>query len=125
MLTDKERQEMLDAKYNPKVYKELVSSVVSIMGDHLVSIILFGSVARGEADWESDIDIAIIYKEIIQDEKVAVQDKRVDIGLEYNVFISLIWLSQEQVEHWTGCHPFFNNLKKEGKVLWPTLVSSL
>ena len=42
------------------VAEEFARRVVSILGDQVESVILYGSVARGEAVPESDIDILVI-----------------------------------------------------------------
>ena len=41
---------------------ELVNGIVSIMENKLVSIVLYGSVARGKNTEESDVDIALIMR---------------------------------------------------------------
>lgn len=43
--------------------EELVNGLKSIYADNLVSIILYGSVARGTNTEESDIDVAVILME--------------------------------------------------------------
>ncbi|WP_049895723.1 nucleotidyltransferase domain-containing protein [Oribacterium sp. NK2B42] len=52
-----------------------VDEVKSIYGNNLKSIILYGSVARGTADEDSDVDIAMI----IVNEDEAMYDKLLDI----------------------------------------------
>ncbi|MEM0192801.1 MAG: nucleotidyltransferase domain-containing protein, partial [Candidatus Korarchaeum sp.] len=46
------------------LYREYVSMIVESLkaklGDNLVSVVLFGSVARGEADEGSDIDLLVV-----------------------------------------------------------------
>lgn len=52
-----------------------VDEVKSIYGNNLKSIILYGSVARGTADEDSDVDIAMV----IVNEDEAMYDKLLDI----------------------------------------------
>lgn len=40
--------------------QQLIPEIVKIYGDLLVSVILYGSVARGTQTEESDIDIAVM-----------------------------------------------------------------
>ena len=47
---------------NQAILDELVEGILTIMHDELVAIILYGSVARGSATAESDVDIALIMK---------------------------------------------------------------
>jgi len=50
---------MLREKFE-EVQERLLSEVVSFYGDRLVSVVIFGSVARGTQTFESDIDVLII-----------------------------------------------------------------
>ena len=43
--------------------EELVDAVRSIFGTRLLSVVLYGSVARGEQTPESDVDIALFLRE--------------------------------------------------------------
>lgn len=57
---------------NPRFYKKLVQSIDYIVQTipDVVEIYLFGSCARNETKWDSDIDIAIITKEPITDHEL-------------------------------------------------------
>ena len=39
-----------------------METILSVLGDDVVKIILYGSVARGDNTWESDVDIAVLTK---------------------------------------------------------------
>ena len=41
---------------------ELVAGLLKIVDEQLVSVILYGSVARGTASSESDVDVALLIK---------------------------------------------------------------
>ena len=53
-----------------KLFQQLVPEIVNIYGDLLVSIILYGSVARGTQTDESDIDMAVILRSKESDESI-------------------------------------------------------
>ena len=41
------------------MYTELVSEILKALGDQVLRIVLYGSVARGTASPDSDVDIAV------------------------------------------------------------------
>ena len=75
-------------------------------------ILLYGSVARGTATLESDIDD---YTDKMHDEMI---DFVVDLELRYNRVISVLLIYNKQFNEWGNITPFFKNIKKDGKVLW-------
>ena len=99
--------------------EELVEGIKNILEDNLVSIVLYGSVARGTATEESDIDIAIIAK---QEFDVELRDKvvelAVDIDLKYDTVLSIVDIDYNKYLEWQDIMPFYKNIKKEGIVLW-------
>lgn len=99
--------------------EELVEGIKNILEDNLVSIVLYGSVARGTATEESDIDIAIIAK---QEFDIELRDKvvelAVDIDLKYDTVLSIVDIDYNKYLEWQDIMPFYKNIKKEGIVLW-------
>lgn len=62
----------------------------AVLGGHLVDVRLFGSVARGDARPDSDIDILVVVQpddERARLERVAV-DTAFDLNLQHDVYIS-------------------------------------
>jgi predicted nucleotidyltransferase len=43
-----------------KITNEITKSIISVLGDSLHNVILFGSYARGDYDAESDVDILVL-----------------------------------------------------------------
>lgn len=85
----------------------------------MVSIILYGSVARGTETAESDVDIAIIINgkldEAMED---ALSDVIVDMNLKYDKVFSVVDIDEEELAKWGKVLPYFHNVKNEGIVLW-------
>jgi predicted nucleotidyltransferase len=59
-----------------KPVREFLEEAKERQGENLVAVILFGSVARGEADRASDIDIQVIVEEDLLESRRDLQDVR-------------------------------------------------
>ncbi|MBQ9594920.1 MAG: nucleotidyltransferase domain-containing protein [Synergistaceae bacterium] len=46
--------------HDKAMFDDIVNAILSVMGDDAVKIILYGSVARGNNTWDSDVDIAVL-----------------------------------------------------------------
>lgn len=97
----------------------LVSGLLDIYGDHIVSIILYGSVARGTQSEESDVDIAVILKNgatrAMYDQML---DLVVDLELSCGKVLSVIRIDYDKFREWENVMPYYKNIKKDGVVLW-------
>lgn len=104
---------------NHMITHELVEGLKDIFKDRLISIILYGSVARGTDTDESDVDIAIILKDsksqLVQDKLV---DFTLDLDLKYNKVFSVIDIDYDEFLKWENVLPFYKNVKKDGVILW-------
>ncbi len=85
---------------------------------NITSIILFGSIARGEPTESSDIDLLIVYKK----NYIAVKkniDKLSEKFLEEDILISPIILSESEVRNMIKKYDsFILRVQEEGKVLF-------
>ena len=86
--------------------------------DNIKAIILYGSVARGTATAESDVDIAVILDGYTEKMHDAMLDVVVDLELEYDKVISVLLIDTKQYNTWEHVSPFFKNVKKDGITLW-------
>ena len=65
--------------------QELVYGIRSVIGDKLISVILYGSVARGTQSENSDVDIAIILTAKLDAQtEDKLSDVIVDMNLKYD-----------------------------------------
>ncbi|MBQ9812378.1 MAG: nucleotidyltransferase domain-containing protein [Thermoguttaceae bacterium] len=98
---------------------ELVAGVLESVGDSVNSIVLYGSVARGDAEDDSDVDVALIVnKPLTRDDDERLNDFFVDMDLKYGKFFSVVNILESKFQEWREYIPFYRNIVKEGIVLW-------
>ena len=98
---------------------ELVAGFLKIIDEQLVSIILYGSVARGTASTESDVDVALLIRgALTSNTEDALSDFIVDMNLKYDKVFSVIDIDIDNYEKWKAVTPFYKNVKQDGIVLW-------
>lgn len=99
--------------------QELVEGLREIMGDRMVRIVLYGSVARGTQEEDSDIDIAIfLIREFDSRTEDALSEFAVTMDLKYDKVFSIVDIDYENYRKWEKVLPFYQNVAKEGVVLW-------
>ena len=101
-----------------KIFEKTIPGFQSIYGDELVSIILYGSVARGTQTDDSDVDIAVIVKKYTEDMHDKMIDLIVDLELEYAKVLSVLLIDYDNFRKWENILPFYKNVKKDGITLW-------
>ena len=87
----------------------------AIKSEHIIKIILFGSVARGDDTEESDIDILIISNDWEQIDSL-ITDEVFKVVLDTEELISPYVLSEEQFNE-TKDFNFLTNVLEEGVVI--------
>ena len=101
------------------MYEELVRGLLRILPDQTVQIVLYGSTARGTAEEDSDIDIALFVNgplTAVQEDRIS--DLIVDMNLKYDKIFSVIDIDQQSYLKWRKVSPFYQNVDREGIVLW-------
>ena len=97
-----------------------VTRIRSALGAHLVDLRLFGSVARGDARPDSDIDVLVVVQPHDQRRQIENQvvDIAFDVNLAHNVYISPRVFTPEILEHsvWRETH-FLRTLARESVAL--------
>lgn len=104
-----------------EILTEFTQEVCKLLGSNLSKVILYGSDARGDYNSQSDMDIMVLTDlsdaEIEKAEK-GVFDLAFDFQMKYWVDIRVIVKNQEHFEHWLGALPFYDNVQREGVVLY-------
>ncbi len=104
---------------NSEMLERLVHGLREIYGELIISIVLYGSVARGTQTEESDIDIAVLLKAGQTREMYdKMGDLVVDLELEYDKVLSVLRIDYDKFRQWENTMPFYVNVKKDGIVLW-------
>ena len=103
--------DMLISDFIPQLLQTFTASNVK-------EILLYGSVARGTATSESDIDIAVMLDDYTNKMHDKMIDCVVDLELRYNRVISVLLIYNKQFNDWGNISPILINIKKDGKVLW-------
>lgn len=82
--------------------------------DKLVSVILYGSYARNQADEDSDIDVAVVLKGRVSPGKEIdfMLDVITELSLKYNTLISVYPVSENAF--YTRQSPIIMNVRAEG-----------
>jgi predicted nucleotidyltransferase len=87
--------------------------------DKIEQVVLFGSIARGEFDEESDVDIMIVLKNGSRKLREEISMASFDLILRNNVILSPIVMDRKTYEwHKKNRAPLYNSIKKDGIDLW-------
>jgi len=103
------------------ITKSVCAAAKETLGEKLEKVLLFGSYARGDYDEESDIDIMVlanIPQEDANDARRKIHDYTGDLGLEYDIVVSLIVTGSDTFYSWLNALPFYMNVIKEGVELY-------
>ncbi len=101
------------------IHDELVNGILSVFGDQVTRIVLYGSEARGTAQPDSDIDIAVFLTGgMSRDKEDRLSDIIVDLNLKYDRVFSVIDVNNSVYDKWRGVSPFYQNVEREGITLW-------
>ncbi len=82
-----------------KILRTLRDRLNEFLGDRLVRVVLFGSKARGDFQDDSDLDIAIIVKDLDRKRKDEIYTIVAEIELEHLKPIASIAFSEEYFLH--------------------------
>ncbi len=81
------------------ILQELKESLKRLFKDQILKMVLFGSRARGDDDEESDIDIALIVRELTPGLKDRILGEVAKLEFKYDIPLSILILSEEDFNH--------------------------
>lgn len=105
-------------KLYERVLGEFRDRVIAELGNKIEAIIVYGSVARGDSNANSDIDVLII-----SSDKQAIYD-RVDricsaVDMEYETLTALTYFTPEEFQsRWKRDEPFLIEVVNEGRAIY-------
>lgn len=101
--------------------QQYVNNIKAIYGQHLRTVILYGSYARGDYREDSDIDIMIF----LDLEDLEIKEYRhelsymtYDFNMDNDVDIKPIAKAQDHFRKWVTAYPFYANIEKDGMRLY-------
>lgn len=102
------------------ILKAISNAYREVYSTNLVSIILYGSYARGEQQENSDIDIMILTT--LSDAEIEVAERKIfdlafDYEMDHGVVINPVIKNEEHFNYWLGALTFYDNVKKDGIML--------
>ncbi len=109
---------ILTAENMQEIFDRLLPGLRNIFGANLDRVILYGSVARGTATDESDVDIAVIVHDYTDEMHDQMIDLAVDLELDYDRVLSVLLINYNNFVEWENVLPFYKNVKQEGITLW-------
>ncbi len=110
---------------NNKIIEKFVTELEKRLGDKILGIYLFGSVAKGLAAEESDIDILIVYNNT-EERKILETASEIafKINCEENKIIEVVAMSKEEYEESLGHSPFLWEVLEFGRPLYSILTGT-
>ncbi len=98
---------------------EFVNKVQERFGEHVLSVVLFGSRARGEAEADSDMDVLVVMSDAGPEIRREVRYYAVDVWLKYDIYLSTrVWSR----DHWQKLKELqtllYRNICRDGINLW-------
>ena len=101
------------------VATELKEELLRNLGGEIEAIILYGSVARGEENRDSDIDIFVLVKNKGREVYDRISRIRTRIDLKHSTLTSLFIMDEKEFKEYMKLgSPFLYNVLKEGVLLY-------
>ena len=106
---------------NEPMYDDLVRGLLSVLPEQTMRIVLYGSVARGAATPNSDVDVAVfLNRGLTAREQELLSETIAGLNLKYDRVFSVVDIDHKTYLAWRSVSPFYQNVDREGIVLWKT-----
>ena len=117
----------LTVKTNPALFQESLELLLAELKTHfresLKLVVLYGSVARGDYDDDSDIDILVVIDTLEERYKLtpALTDIANSLFEKYDLWFSILSETLEYHLKYRDLLPFHRNVFNEGRILYGKL----
>lgn len=104
-----------------EVTLRLAEELKNLYKDKLKAVILYGSVARGTAQEDSDVDILALVdatSEELRNYADALCEISTEFALEFLKVFSIIDISFQEFSEWKDVSPFYRNVLRDGVMLY-------
>lgn len=104
-----------------EVTLRLAKELKDLYKDKLKAVILYGSVARGTAQEDSDVDILVLVDvtpEELRNYADALSDISTEFALEFLKVFSILDVSFQEFSEWKDVSPFYRNVSRDGVMLY-------
>ena len=104
-----------------EVTVRLADELKNLYKDKLKAVILYGSVARGTAQKDSDVDILVLVDATpgeLRTYEDALSDISTNFALEFFKVFSIIDISFNEFSEWKDVSPFYKNVAREEVMLY-------
>ncbi len=101
-----------------KILSELKQRLRSLYGDKLVTMVLYGSQARGHALPDSDVDVLVVLRDDNLSPSAEISRTLPDVAevsLHHDVVITCVFIPQKRFEHEQS--PLLLNVRREGTII--------
>ncbi|NLI12584.1 MAG: nucleotidyltransferase domain-containing protein [Peptococcaceae bacterium] len=93
----------------------LMQAMLNTLQENLIRMVIYGSKARSDFNSDSDIDIFVLVKKISRKQRKQIYETILDLELEYDTRISLVFYSGLEYQENIQMKSFlWNILKKRG-----------
>lgn len=103
-----------------RALERFVQEVLARQSDNVVRIVLFGSVARGDDNEDSDIDVFLLLKHDNVDEDLINSAISADDMSDYETYTTPFSMSLDNYIKDEDIEPVIKNINREGIVLYDT-----
>ena len=108
--------ESISAKIK-QVLAEFKQALEALYGDRLITLVLYGSFARGEETEGSDVDVLVVLREMRSpfNEIRQMGDSSTELLLKYGELVSVVPMTQDKFLYRES--PLLRNIRQEGVIV--------